>query len=289
MFDTHCHLNFSRFQDRRRVEEVIHEASQSGVTHIMVPGTDVATSEKAVAIAQEYETIYAAVGIHPHHVYDYVRNRSASSVPRPTQNPELITKSDIRSIEDLLRNPKVVAVGEIGMDKHPYKATKYENYIVDDGFLTLQKELFRQQLMLAIKHEKSVIFHNREAKDDLLPLLHSLWDDTVGGKSVFHCCEPDPEILDFAKEHGMFVGVDGDITYSPEKQRFIKTVPLELLVLETDAPFLLPEPLRGEKKFPNEPKNLKLIGEYVARLLGISFDELASITTENSKRLFGLY
>lgn len=287
MFDTHCHLNFFRFKDR--VDEVIRQAQKERINLILIPGTDIATSKKAVEIASQYRKVYAAVGIHPHNVYDYMINRSASSVLRPAQNPEPITQNDIRFIEDLLQNPKVVAVGEIGMDKHPYKATKYKNYTVNDGFLTLQKELFQRQLTLAIKHQKSVIFHNREAKDDLLPLLHEMWDDILRGRTVFHCCEPNPEILSFAKEHGMFIGVDGDVTYTPEKQEFIKTVPLDMLVLETDAPFLLPEPLRSEKKFPNEPKNLKLICEYVAGLLGMFPDKLASITTENSRRLFRLF
>lgn len=287
MFDTHCHLNFSRFKDR--VDEVIRQAQKERVNLILIPGTDITTSKKAVEIASQYREVYAAVGIHPHNVYDYMINRSASSIQRSAQNPELITQNDIRYIEDLLQNPKVVAVGEIGMDKHPYKATKYENYTVHDDFLTLQKELFCQQLMLATKHQKSVIFHNREAKEDMLPLLHEMWDDTLRGRTVFHCCEPDPEILSFAKERGMFIGVDGDITYTPDKQEFIKMVPSEMLVLETDAPFLLPEPLRSEKKFPNEPKNLKLICEYTAGLLSVSPDKLASITTENSKRLFRLF
>lgn len=276
MFDTHCHLNFSRFKDR--VDEVIRQAQKERVNLILIPGTDITTSKKAVEIASQYPEVYAAVGIHPHHTYEFTVHDSSFTV-----------HTEIKQLEEMLAHPKVVAVGEIGMDRHPYKTTKYENYTVHDDFLTLQKELFRQQLMLATKHQKSVIFHNREAKDDLLPLLHSLWDDTLRGKSVFHCCEPDPEILSFAKEHGMFIGVDGDVTYTPEKQEFIKTVPLDMLVLETDAPFLLPDPLRSEKKFPNEPKNLKLICEYAAGLLGLSPDKLASITTENSKRLFRLF
>lgn len=275
MFDTHCHLNFSRLQER--LDEIVTEARKSGVTHIVVPGTDITTSQKAVEIASKYPNIYAAVGIHPHHAFEHSIKRKAESV-----------KEELKEIESLLTHEKVVAVGEIGMDKHTYGKTRHKNYVVTDEFISVQKLFLAEQIKLAVNYKKSVIFHNREAKEDLLPIVSELWDECLAGRSVFHCSEPDKEILKFAKAHRMFIGIDGDVTYTFAKQEFIKEVPLEMLVLETDAPFLLPEPLRSEKKFPNEPKNLSLLNYSIAQLLSIEPGELAKITFENSMKLFGL-
>ena len=105
---------------------------------------------------------------------------------------------------------------------------------------------------------------------------------------VFHCCEPDEELLAHAKEHHIFIGVDGDVTYSKKKQEFIKNVPLDMLVLETDSPFLLPEPLRSQKKFPNEPANIAVIAKFITHLCGVNIEDLQRITTDNAHRLFSL-
>ncbi len=271
--DTHCHLNFSRF--KKNVEEVIIQAHEAGVTRIVVPGTDVQRSQGAIDIAASHENIYAAVGIHPHHVYEF----------RMHQAPEQIEK-DLAAIEGFLKNEKVVAVGEIGMDRHVYEQTKYGEYAVDEGFIELQKQLFVRQVRFAVAYGKSLIIHNREAKDLLLPLLHDNWDTALEGRTVFHCCEPDAELVQFAREHHMYIGIDGDITYSADKQQFIPTVPLEMLVLETDSPFLLPEPMRARKEFPNKPSNIPLIAQFVAYLRKIAVDELARATTQNALSLF---
>lgn len=285
MFDTHCHLNFSRF--KKNVADVIKRAHEAGVIHFVIPGTDFETSQKAIEIAHKYENIYVAVGIHPHHVYEI--QRKVQSGERKTDGEyHKIIAQEIEKIEHLLSDKKVVAVGEIGMDRHEYGATKYENYQVDENFLALQKELFSAQVKLAIKYQKSLILHNREAKQDLLAELTKNWAKNLEGRTVLHCCEPDLELLDFAKKHDIYLGVDGDITYYPEKQEFIKAVPLDKLVLETDAPFLLPEPLRTQKKFPNEPANLAMISEFIADLKGIEVAELRRVTSENAFKLFGL-
>ena len=166
---------------------------------------------------------------------------------------------------------------------------------MDEAFIQSQRDLFIAQLELARKHNLSVIVHNREAKNDLLEILNSHWADWGGyfeGRMVFHCCEPDQDLLDFALAHHVYIGVDGDITYQTEeagkKREFIRKVPEDLLVLETDSPFLLPEPLRSEKKYPNMPKNISLIGEHVAHCRGVDPISLFSTTTENAKRYIGL-
>ena len=279
MFDTHCHLNFKAF--KKNLPEIITSAQTSGVTNILVPGTDVITSKRAVEIVEDNTNIYAAVGIHPHHVYQYLIIEANSK-----NTTQQMIEQDMQELEALLSHKCVVAIGEVGMDRHAYDNTKYEAYAVDESFLQLQKTLLKKQIQLAVAHHKSLILHNREAKDDLIPLVQEVWSEKLKGKTVFHCCEPDELLLEFAKEHGMFIGVDGDITYSPEKQSFIKKVPLNMLVLETDSPFLLPEPLRTEKKYPNQPAHLNIIVKFIAELLEMSEEKLIQITSDNAQQLF---
>lgn len=302
MFDTHCHLNFGAFDGR--VGDVINEAKRAGVNQIVIPGTDIPTSEKAVAIAEKFEGIYAAVGIHPHHVFEIYKTQiSVFSSATPPRGPLAIPQkqksslgvipaeagiqANLIQLEKLLSHPKVVAIGEVGIDRHIYQKTKYPDYKIAEEFVELQKIFLKEQIKLAIKYDKSLILHNREAKVDMLEVLNNIWDKKLEGRSVFHCCEPDPEVLKFAQEHKMFIGIDGDITYYKEKQEWIKTVPLEMLVLETDSPFLMPRLLSGERSDIryNEPKNIPLIAEFVAQLKEITVEEVAKHTTENAQKL----
>ncbi len=313
LIDTHCHLNFSRFE--KHVEEIILRAKHAGVECMVVPGTDVGTSKKAVAIAQNYEGIYAAVGIHPHHVFKFLSSSAMQFLSHESE--KIAFASELAEIEKMMVNPKVVAIGEVGLDKHVYEKTVYnipkvhppspkasegqgKVYQVDEEFINLQKEIFIKQMELAFKYKKALIIHNREAKKDTLEILNKLFchsresgnpdlglrrDDI---RAVFHCCEPDLELLDFAKSHKMYIGVDGDVTFSKEKQEFIKKVPLEMLVLETDSPYLLPEPLKSQKLYPNEPKNVAIIAEFIANLKFTPINQLIDVTTENAKRLFSI-
>lgn len=266
MFDTHCHLNFHVFE--KNVEQVIKSAEDQGISFIVVPGTDIKTSEKAINLAKKYKNLYAAVGIHPHHLFEIYQKK--------------VNQSLLKKVEELLTRDKVVAVGEIGIDRHLYKKTRHQNYQVDEGFIDLQKDFFIAQIKLGKKYQKSVIIHNREAKKDLFEVLEKE-KKGLEKKAVFHCCEPDLELLEYAKKNQFFIGVDGDLIYSPEKQAFIKKVPLEMLVLETDAPFLSPF-----KIFPNQPKNLQVISEFVAQLKNVSQEKVKNQTTINGKILFQL-
>jgi len=323
MFDTHCHLNFKSFNGQ--VDEVIRRAYDAGVGHIVVPGTDVETSIKAIEIAEKHDNIYAAVGIHPHHVFEIFkkirsgklgietgyedRNRKLDKSNFNFQPPNLLPNlpSNLSEIEKLLSNPKVFAVGEVGLDRHQYQKTKYKDYKVDKEFINLQKELLIEQIKLAQKYKKTLIFHNREAqlrqgfdgqaKKDILEILTSHQPLITNYQSVFHCCEPDLELLEFAKNHKMFIGVDGDVTYwdkklygfALSKQEFIKQVPLEMLVLETDSPFLTPKiDMKRSHHSYNEPKNIKIIAEFIAELKNVSVEKVAKITTENAKKLFNI-
>ncbi len=274
MIDTHCHLNFKRFKNN--LQDVIERAKKVGISDFIVPGTDIETSQKAVEIAQNHAGIYAAIGIHPHHVWTDDINHIARNI-----------KDTLSDLEKLIVHPKVVAVGEVGLDRHQYLNTKYQNYQIDSEFIKLQKELLVKQIDLAIKYKKTVILHNRESVDDILNLLTTNYL-SLTTNMVFHCCEPDERLFKFAQKYRIFIGVDGDVTYWEDKQQFVKKIPLELLVLETDSPYLLPEPLRAQKLYPNEPKNIPLIAESIAKLRGESVEKIAEQTTKNAKRLFNI-
>jgi TatD DNase family protein len=270
MFDTHCHLNFEAFSTQ--LEDILNKAHNVGVSHIVIPGTDLLSSQKAISIAEQYTNTYAAVGIHPHHVFEqFTRNSSNNS---------------ISDLEILINSPQVVAIGEVGLDRHIYKKTKYEDYHTSDEFVSLQKEILIHQIKLAIKYNKSLIIHNREATEDLLPLLSTYWDTELEGRTVLHCCEPREDILDFAIQQNIFLGVDGDITYDKNKQTFITKIPLELLVVETDSPFLTPEPYRSQKVRPNTPAFLPEIISCIAGFVNHSKEDIQKVTFNNACRLF---
>jgi TatD DNase family protein len=296
-FDTHCHLNFKSF--KKTLPEVIARAHEAQVSRILIPGTDRKTSEQAIAIAEAYEQMYAAVGIHPHHVYDLYRKREkehlagqkrneSQPIPEAQNESEDIVTTELTFIESFLQNPDVVAVGEIGLDKHMYQATKYDDYIVNTAFISLQKKILRMQLALAQRYKKPVVIHNREAKDELLSTLNDVWSDEFCYNMVFHCCEPHKDLLSFALDHKIYIGVDGDVTYDQQKKDFIRTVPLKQLVIETDAPFILPEPYRSRKEYPNEPSHVGVVAETVAQITDIPVADIAQQTMENGKALFNL-
>ncbi|MDH7475944.1 MAG: TatD family hydrolase [Microgenomates group bacterium] len=295
MVDTHCHLNFKIFKNN--LDQIIADAKKAGVDRIIVPGTDIESSKRAVEVAGKYKEVYAAVGIHPHHVYKFVKSYSigltpcfsTASPPRFAWGvPQAIVSKQISSpIESLLANKKVVAIGEVGIDRYYYEKTKYLNYKVDEEFIDLQKNILIEQINLAKEYNKSLILHNRQATDDLLHILNQVWDKKLAGRTVFHCCEADDKLLDYAIKHKIYIGIDGDITYKKKKQEFIKKVPLDLLVLETDAPFMMPKINKiSVGDGPNVPKNIKLIAEFIAKTLNIQTSQLIKKTTKNAQKLF---
>lgn len=277
--DTHCHVNFKRFN--KTINQVILESKNKSVGVFIVPGTDIPSSQKAVELATENDTIYSAVGIHPHHTAGSLKLKAESS------NIDQL-KVDMRELEKLIVHPKVVAVGEVGLDRHVYEDTKYADYQINDAFMEVQKGYFIAQMCLAKQYKKALIIHNRETKNNILAILEQEWGVDMCFHTVFHCCEPDDELLAYAKTRDIFIGIDGDVTYGGEKAEFAKNVPLEMLVLETDSPFLLPEPLRTKKLYPNTPANIPLIAACIANIKGISVERVARVTTENAKKLFNI-
>ena len=269
LIDTHCHLNLKPFVGI--VNEIVESAFKKGVKEIVIPGTDISTSKKAVELASKFPNVYATVGIHPHHVYE-LRDKSY----------------ELGEIEKLLSRKKVVGVGEVGLDKYEYKKTKYSDYQVTDDFINLQKELLITQIKLAIKYKKALVLHNREATPELLDVLEKHWHPVLTYKTVFHCCEANELLLEFATKYHIYIGIDGDITWSKRKQRFIKQVPLKQLVLETDSPFLTPEPVRQTKEYPNVPANLIFIVKAIAAIKNTPLENVTRQTTTNAQKLFSL-
>lgn len=278
MFDTHCHLNFGAFKDT--LGDVIIQAKQAGVNYFLVPGTDIETSERAVEIAKNNKNIYAAVGIHPHHVFELLEKGEPVD--------QIAIQKSLQFMYSLVEGPHVVAIGEIGVDKHRYPKTKYESYHTNEDFIEAQKVTLRSQIKLAQTFKKSVILHNREATDELLEVVGNCFEPFFKRRMVIHCCEPRQILLDFALKQDIFIGVDGDVTYDLAKQNFIKNVPLDRLVIETDSPFILPEPLKSQNKRPNTPANLPLIVQEVARLKNESIEKVIEETSANGKELFGI-
>lgn len=269
MFDTHCHLNFTAFEDN--VDEVITQAREAGVDQTVVPSSNIETSQKAIEIAQKNQDIYAAIGIHPFHVYGHF-----------IYGKDL--EEDYEKLEQLVKEEGVVAIGEVGLDRNPYKSKKYPDYQVTEELVELQKEVFIKQIKLAIKYKKSLIIHNRGAVEELLEILRREWAPSLKGHTVFHLCEVNEKLIEFAKTHQIYISVGGNVTHDKNRQEFAKKIPLELLVLETDSPYILPEGLTGI----NTPANLTVILDFVSQLLNIDPVKMTQITLTNSQKLFGL-
>lgn len=259
IFDTHCHLFLPELKNK--LNETIKEAREDGVKYFLIPGIDINTSKEAVAIAYNYQRVYAAVGIHP------------------TQDLEkLAMDKTLYRLQTLIdENDFVQAVGEIGLDYYRYKSPK-----------RLQKKFLNAQLKLAIKNDLPVILHNRHATADIISLLESIWSPSLEGKIVFHCSQPDEQILNFALKRQSYIGIDGDITYDKEKQNFVKSVSVKMLLLETDSPYLTPYPMREKKKFPNTPQNLVYVAKKVAELKKMRLEEVIQQTTLNAKSVFDI-
>ncbi len=274
MIDTHTHLNFQAFENDWQA--VVDRAIDTGVGSMIVVGTDVVSSRKAIEMASAHPSLFASVGVHPHHAKGIVEQSKA-------------VKSEIMQIRSLLKHPRVVAVGEVGLDYHIYQYSRYSQpYNNDESntLTTLQKELFIAQVQLAVEFHKPLIIHSRDAKEEVLDLLlsevPSLGSDPRG---VFHCFEGSKKYLLRILDAGFFVSFTGNITYSEDREKVASLVPLNKLLLETDSPFMTPMPLRGKR---NEPSYVKIVAEKHALSRGVHFNEVLKHTQENALELFHL-
>lgn len=251
--DTHAHLFFPNFNGE--LDQIIEQSQNAGVDAILIPGTDIQTSKQAIELSEKYDMIYAAVGVHPHETKEW--------------EDELL-----KTIEDLSKNPKVVAIGEIGLD-----------YYYDFSPKDIQIKAFKSQIELALKLDLPIIVHNRESNDDMMEIIRSYADS--GLRAQFHCFAGNE---DDAKELiGMkhFISYPGNITFkkADNLRSILKSIPPEYLLLETDSPFMTPVPHRGKR---NDPSNIPLIVEKISEIHDISPDEVGKITSYNAFKLFGI-
>lgn len=264
MIDAHCHLNFHSFE--KDYDNVIKNAQTAGIKTIINAGTQIISSKKAVELARKYEKLFAVVGIHPHHA-------------------DKLDPGWSEELEAIAKNPKVVGIGECGLDYYKYQS----NGMVDPA---LQKNVFIKHIELAHELKLPLQIHSRDekAREDILEILfaHKNLLQTVQG--MLHCIAGSKETLKKILDLGFYVGFDGNITYKGiaagepiALTELVKYAPLERIVIETDSPYLTPIPYRGER---NEPKYAILIGEYIAKIKHISFQKLEEQTDKNAYNLF---
>ena len=251
--DTHAHLFSDNFKDD--VDEVINRAKENGVDFIIVPATDLATAKEAISLAEKYDQIYATVGIHPHDTKDW----SESFIPQ---------------IEELAKHPKVIAIGEIGLD-----------YYYDFSPKDQQIKAFKSQLDLALKLELPVVIHNRDSDEDMMDIIQSYCG--TGLKAQFHCFNGSlSDAIEFMKM-SHFISFTGNITFkkSEELREIVKHINLNHLMIETDSPFMTPVPHRGKR---NEPSYVKYVAQQVAEVHKLSIEDVGRITSLNAFRFFGI-
>ncbi|MEK7664824.1 MAG: TatD family hydrolase [Patescibacteria group bacterium] len=271
IIDTHSHLNFKAYDSDR--EEVIKRTQEQGVVCIDV-GTKYETSKQAVELAEKYENIYAAIGMHP----IYAGAQFVKIKTDPNEGEFLVKEQnfDYEKYRNLAKSKKVVAIGEIGLDYYYKPKTK----IKLEQFKTAQKKVFVEQLELAKELNLPVILHCRMAHQDILEILK-----TNNTKGVIHCFTGNQEEAQQYINLGFYIGLNG-IIFKLDMQEVIKNCSLNRILIETDCPYLTP-PIEGKDK-RNEPIFIKYTIQKIADLKGISFEEVAEITTQNARELFRL-
>ncbi|MFD4931127.1 TatD family hydrolase [Peribacillus butanolivorans] len=253
LFDTHVHVNAEQFNED--LEDVIERAQEAGVNNMVVVGFDRPTITRAMELIETYDFMYAAVGWHPVDAID-------------------MTEEDLKWIEELSSHPKVVAIGEMGLDYHWDKSPK-----------AIQMEVFRKQIRLAKKVGLPIIIHNREATADIVNILKEEEASEVGG--IMHCFSGSAETAMECIDMNFYISLGGPVTFKNAKKpkEVAAAVPLDRLLIETDCPYLAPHPYRGKR---NEPSYVKLVAEQIAEIKQLSVEEVSQATTNNAKKLFGI-
>jgi len=251
--DTHAHLFYPNFNGE--VEQIIERAINAGVNKIIIPATDLATSKQAIDLAEQYENVYAAVGVHPHDTKELQENY-------------------IELLEKFAKHKKVIAIGEIGLDYY-YDFSPKENQI----------EAFKKQIDLAVKLNLPIIVHNRESNEDVMKIIREYKDS--GLKGQFHCFASSVEDAKELISMGHFISFTGNVTFkkADNLREVLKNIEVENLLLETDSPFMTPVPHRGKR---NEPSNIPLIVEKIAEIHNTTIDDIARTTNYNVFKLFGI-
>jgi TatD DNase family protein len=252
VIDTHCHLDMLG-SGEEDVAATVSRAAARGVAPIITVGIDLASSKKAIRFAEQNPSVYATVGIHPHNVQE-------------------LNDNSYGELEKLCRMPKVVAYGEIGLD-----------YVKQYAPKDLQREHYARQVDLAKEMELPLVIHDREAHDDVLHILNAKAPFSAGG--VMHCFSGDWHLAQKVLDLGFILSIPGVVTFKKAAvmQEVAKKVPLDKLIIETDAPFLAPEPLRGKK---NIPEYVLYTAQKIAELRGLSLLDIVRATTENARKIF---
>jgi len=258
--DTHCHLDFHDFDHDR--DEVLARAWTNGLEMILNPGIDLQSSQAALGLSEVYERVFAAVGVHPNSALTW-------------------NEHSMDSLRILARHPKVVAIGEIGLDHYRQRAPH-----------DLQKTVFQAQLSLAADLGLPVIIHSREAAADVLAILGDWWTELktrnlalVGCPGVLHSYSDRLDLASEAIKMNFYIGITAPVTYknAVDVRQVVQATPMENLLIETDAPFLPPQSQRGQR---NEPAYVRLVAEKIAELHHQSLEKVAEVTTQNAMRLF---
>ena len=250
-FDTHAHLDDAAFDEDR--DEMLRRIAASGVELVLNPGCDEASTRRAAALAEQHDFIWFAAGFHPEEL-------------------KSLTEESFAAVCALARHPKCLAIGEIGLDYYWDASRKDE-----------QKALLHRQLTLALELEKPVIIHDREAHADCLEAVGR----HPGLRGVFHCYSGSAEMAKELLKAGWYLGFDGPVTYKNARKALevLALCPLDRILVETDSPYLPPVPLRGKR---NDPGNLPYICAKIGEVKGLTAEEVARLTNENGRRLFGL-
>lgn len=253
IIDTHCHLTMSHYDPDRA--DVIKRCLDNGVSRLITIGTDIDDSRMAIELAEKHDFICAGIGIHPHDVKD---------IKDPEDTYELL--------KSLASSSKVVAIGETGLDYHYMHSPK-----------EMQQEHFRRHIEVAKSLDLPLLIHSREAKEDTLKILSEAL--APGMRGVFHCFSGDMEMAEKALEMGFYISLSGVVTFKNANKilEIVRAVPLNRILVETDAPFLTPHPNRGKR---NEPAYVRYVAEKIAEIKGISIEETCKIIMNNATELF---
>ena len=248
LIDTHCHLFFDEIKED--LSSVLKRAADLGVTKFICVGTNIEDSKESYNLALNYENIFSTAGVHPH-------------------DTEEVAENYIDELYKLLKNKKVVAVGEIGLD-----------YFKELSDISVQKKIFAEQLELAQKINKPIVFHNRDSDDDIVNTL-SEFPNIYG---VAHCFSSTYDVAKKLIDMGFYISFSGNLTFKNSHLPDVaKRLPIDRLLVETDSPFLSPVPHRGKT---NEPGRARFVADLLARLHNLSINEVAQITTTNAKAIF---
>jgi len=255
--DTHAHLYLEQFDEDR--EAVLRRARGAGVSTIVMPAIDVPSIQDAVALCEAHEGLYAMAALHPSETKE-------------------ATEEDFEAVVEWCSHPSIVAVGESGLD-----------YYWDRSFDERQQHFFRKHIRLAIAADLPLVIHNREATDDILAILEEeavRADAPEKMRGILHCYVDPPKVAERAWNLGFYVGVGGIMTFSnSEVDQYVKEVPLNQIVVETDSPYLAPEPNRGDR---NEPAFVRHVAERLAEIKDLSLERVAEVTTRNARAIYEL-